>query len=225
MISRKLSDRLTRRLGVSLLAGVLFVGGIQTAAAQDGDPLLKLDPQSRFTIDLLIDSARVAGLPMRPLLARAQEGVAKKAEARRVVDSVRRLLGFLRSAHNALGTFDEEELKGAASVLEAGGKPDDLRAFRARQKGRSDLQAFAVWADFLARGVPTQEASQAITKLWQDGADDVAFYSLWQNVQTDILQGLNPHTALQNRIRESPGRAPTTTGKPPEGTQENQSSE
>lgn len=217
--------RLSRHIGVSLLAGAMFLSGARIAAAQDGDPLLKLDQQSRFTIDLLIDSARVAGLPTRPLLARAQEGVAKKAEPRRIVESVRRLLGYLRTAHTALASYDEEELKGAASVLEAGGKPDDLRAFRGRQKGRSDLQAFAVWADFLARGVPSQEASQAITGLWQNGADDAAFHSLWQNVQADILQGLNPGTALQNRIRESPGRAPTTTGKPPEGTQENQSSE
>jgi hypothetical protein len=151
--------------------------------------------------------------------------VAKHAEGRRIVDAVHRYLGFLRVARATLGPVGEQEIVAAAAVLEAGGKPDQLRSFRARQQDRSDLQAFTVWADFLSRGVPNQDASQAIAKLWQDGADDAAFHSLWQNVQADILQGLNPGTALQNRIRESPGRAPTTTGKPPEGTQENQSSE
>jgi hypothetical protein len=220
-----LPSRLTKRFGVSLATAALFLAGTQRAVAQDGDPLLKLDQQSRFTIDLLIDSARVAGLPTRPLLSKAQEGVAKHAEARRIVEACHRYLGLLRVARSTLGPVGEQEIVAAAAVLEAGGKPDQLRSFRARQQDRSDLQAFTVWADFLARGVPNQDASQAIAKLWQDGADDAAFHSLWQNVQADILQGLNPGTALQNRIRESPGRAPTTTGKPPEGTQENQSSE
>ena len=109
-------------------------------------------------------------------------------------------------------------------MIEAGGKPQQLAAFKVRQQGRSDLEAFIVWVDFLGRGVPKDEAYTAITKLWQDGADDATFHSLWNNVQADILQGLTPGLALQNRIRESPGRAPTTAGKPPEGPQENTSS-
>ena len=64
--------------------------------------------------------------------------------------------------------------------------------------------AFVVWTDFLERTVPSEDAFSAITKLWQDGADDETFYSLWTNVQSDISQGLNPGTALQNRIRETP---------------------
>jgi hypothetical protein len=78
----------------------------------------------------------------------------------------------------------------------------------------------------MARGVPTEDASSAISKLWQDGADDATFVSLWNNVQSDILRGLNPGTALQNRIREAPssGRAPPSKGQPPEG-QEREGSE
>jgi hypothetical protein len=80
------------------------------------------------------------------------------------------------------------------------------------------LEAFVVWADFLQRTVPNEEAFTAISKLWQDGADDDTFHSLWTNVQSDISQGLNPGTALQNRIREAPGRATQSgTAKPPEG--------
>jgi hypothetical protein len=187
------------------------------ATAQDSDPLAKLEPKSRFAIELIIDSAETAGVPTRPLLSKALEGIAKKADDRKIVMLVRKKFELLQTARVALGGVDDEELNAAASVIEAGAKPDQLTPFRLRQKGRSDLEAFTVWADFLARGIPKDEASSAITKLWRDGADDVTFHSLWNNVQTDILQGLNPGAALQNRIRESPGRAPTTTGKPPEG--------
>jgi hypothetical protein len=212
------------RFRTTLRAGALLLLSALPAVAQDPDPLAKLEPKSRFAIELLIDSAETAGIPTRPLLSKALEGIAKKADDRKIVVEVRRKFEFLKTARVSLGPVDEEELNAAASVLEAGGKPDQLGPFRARQKSRSDLEAFTVWADFLARGIPKEEAFSAISTLWRDGADDATFHSLWNNVQTDILQGLNPGAALQNRIRESPGRAPTTAGKPPEGPQENQSS-
>jgi hypothetical protein len=110
-------------------------------------------------------------------------------------------------------------------VLKAGGKPEQLAEFRLRQRGRSDIAALTIWADFIGRGVPRDEAFSAINKLWHDGADDATFNTLFRNVQADILQGLNPGAALQNRIREGPMRGPTGAVKPPESPQENQSSE
>lgn len=203
-------------LAVSLLV-------TSTLSAQEGDPLAKLD-NYRYSFDLILDSASAAGIPTGPLLSKAREGIAKKIEARKIVDVVRKLFGELRTAHTALGGVDEQELSAAAGLIDLGVKPAQLELFRARQKGRNDLTAFVVWTDFLQRGIPNEEASGAISKLWRDGADDATFQSLWTNVKGDISQGLNPGTALQNRIRETPGRASTTApGKPPEG-QENQSS-
>jgi hypothetical protein len=40
---------------------------------------------------------------------------------------------------------------------------------------------------------------------------------LWNAVQTDIIKGLNPGAALQNRIREAPGRPASNKATPPEG--------
>jgi len=191
-------------------------------AAQDGDPLAKLE-NNRYAFDLILDSASAAGIPTGPLISKAREGIAKKVDSRKIVDVVRKLLGELRIAHTALGGVAEQELSAAAALIDLGAKPSQLEAFRARQKGRSDITAFTVWADFLQRGIPNEDASSAISKLWRDGADDETFQSLFTNVKGDISQGLNPGTALQNRIREIPGRASPAPGKPPEG-QENQSS-
>lgn len=208
-----------------LVAGAIIVFGALPGQAQDPDPLSKLgSDQARFTIELLMDSAETAALPTRPLLSVALEGIAVKAPANRIVDAVRKELGYLRVAQHELGPVSEEELTAAASVLRAGAKPAQLQTFRKQRKGQNDISAFTYWADLMARGVPSEDASSAIAKLWQDGADDATFYSLWRSVQADILQGLNPGTALQNRIRETPGRASPPQVKPPEGQQENQSS-
>jgi hypothetical protein len=213
-----------RRGAALVAANALLLLGAATARAQDPDPLSRLDPNSRFAIELILDSASTAGLPTRPLMSKVLEGLSRKADGRRIVAVVRTDFGYLKTARATLGGVSEEELAAAAAVLEAGAKPTQLSAFRVRQHGRSDLEAFTDWADLLTRGVPRDDASSAITKLWQDGADDATFHNLWRSVQSDILQGLNPGTALQNRVRETPGGPAPRKVTPPEGQQENQSS-
>lgn len=208
-------------------AALLVLGAAMTLRAQDTEPdrLAKLDANSRYTIRVLMDSADMAGLPSSALRSIALEGISKKAESRAIVVAVRQELANLRTARATLGPVDPAEMTAAAALLWAGAKPAQLEKFRIRQRGRSDLQAFTIWADLISRGVPSEDASSAITKLWEDGADDATFLSLWNNVQSDILRGLNPGAALQARIRETPGRPPTAKGPPPEGQQENQRSE
>jgi hypothetical protein len=209
--------RVSHALVVSLAVGAsLLLLNAPPAAAQD--PIFKLDLASRNVLDVVIDSAMAAGLPSRSIYSRALEGIAKKVDSRRIVEAVRRRLVSLRTARTKLGAVSDDELEAAAAVLEAGAKPEELERFRTRRQGRTELEAFTVWADFLARGIPRDEAFSAINKLWQEGADDATFHSLWNNVQSDILQGLSPGLALQNRIREAPQRTPTSAGKPPEGT-------
>jgi hypothetical protein len=212
------------RLGV---AAALALAVAVPLRAQDTEPdrLSRLDVGSRYAIELLVDSANSEGLPVRPLRLKAYEGISKKADSRQIVAAVRRELLALRVGRAQLGDVDDEELEAAAAVVEAGAKPAQLRQFRTRVNNRSDLQALTIWAALMARGVPTEDASSAISNLWRDGADDATFVSLYNSVQSDILRGLNPGTALQNRIRETPGRAPPNKGTPPEGQQESERSE
>ena len=209
------------------LAALLLVVSLPLRAQEpeQQDRMAKLDIKTRGAVELLVDSAVAEGLPTQPLRSIALLGITRKADGRQIVAAVRRELILLRTARTALGRVDETELTAAAAVLEAGAKPTQLATFKNKQRGRSDLQAFTVWADLITRGVPGEDASSAITRLWDEGADDATFVSLWNNVQSDILRGLNPGTALQNRIREAPLRPPTTKGpQTPEG-QENARSE
>jgi hypothetical protein len=59
-------------------------------------------------------------------------------------------------------------------------------------------------------------------QLWQRGAADGDFDGLRKNVEQDILSGQNPGTALQQRMREIPTRAPPATKLPPATPQEPQ---
>jgi hypothetical protein len=213
-----------RTAGVSLGAGALLLLGGQLAVAQEPDRLAQIVPNCRHAYELVIDSATTLELPTRSLRSVMYEGLEKKVDCKKVVDVVRKQLGLLVIVRQTLGPVSDDEYEAAGAVLRAGAKPEQLKAFRARPKNRSDLSAFMVWADLITRGVPSEDAHSAVTKLWQEGADDATFVSLWKNVQSDILQGLNPGTALQNRIRETPGRPSPSTVKPPEGQQENLSS-
>jgi hypothetical protein len=214
-----------RRTALALRAAALCLVASLPLVAQDADKFEKLDAASRFAIEQVLDSANVLGLPSFFLRSTALEGIARKADGRKIVNAVREDLGYLKTARASLGTpATDEELIAGAAVLRAGAKPAQLAPFKARQKQRSDVQAFTIWADLMTRGVPGEDASSAITKLWQDGADDDTFSGLWNAVQSDIIKGLNPGAALQNRIRETPGRPTANKVTPPEGPQENQSS-
>jgi hypothetical protein len=208
----------------SVAAALLLLAGALPAVAQDVDRISTQERGCQYAYAMIVDSATTLGLPTRSLRSVMLEGLEKKFECRKVVEVVRKQLGLLVIVRQTLGPVSDDEYDAAAAVLRAGAKPTQLQAFRARQKNRSELSAFMVWADLISRGVPSEDAHSAVTKLWQDGADDATFLSLWNNVRSDILQGLNPGAALQNRIRETPGRPSPSTVKPPEGQQENQSS-
>jgi hypothetical protein len=208
------------------LGALVALAAIQPAAGQETpvDRMVKLDPYNRAAVEVIFDSAATLGLPISSLRSVAYEGIERHADGRAIVRAVRKQFDLLKAARVTLGAVDSEELSGAAAVLRAGARTNQLGSFRAQQKASSRLEAFAVWADLLTRGVPAEDAFSGLSKLWADGADDATFLRLWKNVQSDILQGLNPGTALQNRVRETPVRASPQTVKPPEGQQENQSS-
>jgi hypothetical protein len=184
--------------------------------AQDPDPLSRLDPNTRFTVELIVDSARVAGVPTRPLILKALEGSAKHADNRHIVAAVRSYFHAELDVRVALGSaLDDSEWAAAVSALQAGVPLEALAKFRGDRARKPLTRALVVLTDLIQRGVPVGEASSAITQLWQRGGADGDFYGLWKNVEQDILSGQNPGTALQQRIREYPGRVAPGSNLPP----------
>ena len=193
--------------------------------AQDSDPLSRLDPNTRFTVEVIIDSARVAGVPTRPLLLKALEGSAKHVDSRRIIAAVRLTFHSELDVRVALGSaLDESEWTSAVSALQSGVPLEALAKFRGDHSGKPLTRALVVMTDLIQRGVPVSEASSAIMQLWQRGAADGDFYGLWKNVEQDILSGQNPGTALQQRVREYPGRLTPGSKLPPASQEPDNSS-
>jgi hypothetical protein len=177
--------------------------------AQEPDPLSRLDPTSRYTIEVMMDSATRIGLPPEALLSKTLEGIRKGHPGPRVVQVVRRYFGLLRDARSALGAeVSLDELTAAAGALLAGVDQQSLTKLRSSRKGRSILTPLVVLADLVSRGVPPTDASSAIARWLQDGAADSDFMGLWKGVEQDIISGAPPAAALNRRAREMPGRVP-----------------
>jgi hypothetical protein len=177
--------------------------------AQQRDPLARLDSASRRVVEAIIDSARVAGLPTRPLVSRAQEGVSKHAPADRVLSAVHTVLQDLREARSSLGaSASSDELEAAAEALQAGILPSALTELQGARRGKPITVALVVLADLVTRGVPREIASSAIQQLSMGGAADGDLLALSHGVQQDILSGAAPGDALKQRVRQIPVKLP-----------------
>jgi hypothetical protein len=187
-----------------------------TSAAQEPDPLSRLDPTSRYTIEVLMDSAGRLGLPPEALLSKTLEGIRKGFPGPKIAQVVRKYFGNLRDARAALGTeVSLDELTAAAGALLAGVDQPSLARLRSSRKGRSILTPLVVLADLVSRGVPPTDASSAIVRWLQSGAADSDFMGLWKGVEQDIISGAPPAAALDRRAREVPGRVPPGSRLPP----------
>jgi hypothetical protein len=199
-----------------LLVPAVLALPVGAAAAQEPDPLSRLDPTSRYAIEVMMDSAGRVGLPSEALLSKTLEGSRKGHPGPKVVQVVRRYFGLLRDARTALGTeVSLDELTAAAGALLAGVDQPSLTRLRSSRRGRSILTPLVVLADLVSRGVPPTDASSAIARWLQNGAADSDFMGLWKGVEQDIISGAPPAAALDRRAREIPGRVPPGGRLPP----------
>jgi len=217
----------SRRSRVVIRAAAVLAAAVHPLAlvAQDPDPLSRLDPNTRFVVEVIIDSARVAGVPTRPLVLKALQGAAYHADNKHIIAAVVSVFHAELDVRVALGSaLTESEWASAVSALQSGVPLEALAKFRGDRSGKPLTRALVVLTDLIQKGVPVPEASSAIMQLWQRGAGDGDFYGLWKNVEQDILSGQNPGTALQQRVREIPARVTPGTKIPPASQEPNNSS-
>ena len=190
-----------------LTLGVAFAASAGAARAQEVDRTLplQLSAPTRATLDRLIDSARVAGLPVDPLYSKVREGVFRSAEEPRVIVAVQRLTRDLGDARAALGdSAGAEEITAGANALRAGLHPADLSRLRESRARRSDhplTVALVVLADLATRGVPPAMAAASLNELVARNVSDGSLLSFRQNVERDLVGGRSPASALDARTR------------------------
>lgn len=187
----------------------LVVVGSAVAGAQSSPIVLpqRLSADARASIQRIIDSARVAGLPVGPLADKAAEGVLKGADDARIVVAVRALARELGDARSLLGsTADPAVWTAMASALHAGAPPADLqRLARSAGGDPADARSLALGlitlVDLIAKQIPPPAATSAIGELLKRRAGDDQFAALRLEVEQDIRAGVAPEAALTKRIR------------------------
>jgi hypothetical protein len=208
----------TSHLRFAAVAATLLVcaalAGAQEVRDRSTDPLGKLDPQTRYSVEMLLDSARLAGLPYGPLESKALEGISKRASGRDILVAVRKVFRTLRDARSALGVgATSDELSAAAGALRVGISSAELSHLSASREGKASLTVpLIVLSDLITRGVPRDTASLTIFQLLQHGAADDDFLGLWRSVERDIVSGTDPGVALLNRARQLPTKGPPSAG-------------
>ena len=192
----------TLRLAVAFL----FAAATTLAAQETRDRTLpsQLSAPTRATLERIIDSARVAGLPVDPLYSKVREGLFRSADESRVIGAVQRLGRDLGDARDALGDNAEAaEITAGANALRAGIRPADLTRLRdARRNNDHPLTvALVVLADLATRGIPPTMAASSVNELVARNVSDGSLMSFRQNVERDLTGGRSPSSAIDSRTR------------------------
>ena len=191
---------------------VLAAAGAAAQTPQGSVLPERLAPETRAALTRLADSARAAGLPAEPIVAKAAEGVLKGADDARILKAARSLVAELGAARLALPGASASVLTAAASALHAGATPRLVRDLReaasARGNGRdrdADLAvALISVADLAASGVQAERAGSAISQLLRRGAPEAEITAFRASVARDISEGAGPEQALSARMRGRP---------------------
>jgi hypothetical protein len=195
-----------------LAAGVLVLCA-SPGAAQDPRLERRLDTATLQTVSGVIDSARLQGLPVEPLVQRALEGAAKHAAPEQIAAAVRRLARELATARDALGLASSPaELDAAASALRAGVRAADLTLLR-RRRTQSLTVALATLADLVSSGVPPDSAAAAVIALAASARDD-QIAEFRRAVERDIALGAPPAAAAAVRVDAAVRQTATPSRRP-----------
>jgi hypothetical protein len=194
------------RASLLLVALVLtsVAGAPAALQAQQGTPVLGIsDARTREAVSREIERAASRGLPVRALVAKAQEGVTKQAAGERIRAAVTSLARRLEQARDLLAPSPSDaEMIAGADALAVGVPAPMLRQIRAAYPaGQSVAMPLDVLTELVARGVPASNALEQITQLMRRGATPTHIAGLGASVQSDVAAGLTPDAALEVRAR------------------------
>src|SRR5206468_3168302 len=128
----------------------------------------RMDADTYNAVRIIIDSARKAGLPTRPIEDKALEGASAGAAGPVIISATRAYAGQLGTAMRTLGkSATIAELRAGVGALNAGIPARDLMRIdaAAQPNDRSIVTALTVLGDIVARGVPVATASNLVISL------------------------------------------------------------
>ena len=184
------------------LALVALALAAPAARAQDPRLAARLDKPTLVAVNAIVDSARVAKLPTAPLVDKALEGAAKGSDGPNIVVAVHALSLRMTTARRVLGASgNSDEIKAAATALDAGVAEHDLARLHAAAGKHRVTMPLAVLTDLIGREVPVPTATSIVIQLEKSGVKDPELALFQRNVRADIDRGADPAVAAQTRAR------------------------
>jgi hypothetical protein len=192
-----MTNRVVRSIVLVLAMGT---GSVSAQGTVDSRLAARLDPRTRTAVAAIIDSARLASLPVEPLIDKALEGAAKRASSQQIVSAVRTFAGQLLDARRALGDRSTDpELLGGAQAIRAGIPVQQLERLRRARSGVQIATALTVASDLVSREVPVDTAVVVVTKLVGSSASDEQLLAFRSDIEEDIQSGKPPAVAASTR--------------------------
>lgn len=197
---------LPRVFPLALLLGLsgtsVYAQGSAPPVSSDARLAMIHDNATRAIVSNQLAIAQSHGLPAGPLMAKALEGVAKKASPRRIGDAMAALERRMGRARELLAPSSTvEELAAGADALLIGVPDQLLRQMRLVAPKRSIVLELGVVTELVAKNVPPAQASRMVLELMARGASGAQLTALSGAVQSDVLAGLKPEVALDLRGR------------------------
>jgi hypothetical protein len=198
--------RLVALLGLGLVATA-------TSGAQEARLASIRDDVTRDRVRLFIEAAQRRGTPTEPLLARALEGVAFKADAKRIEKEMQALESRLIRAQKLIGRGSTADEVAAAADALANDVPErSIADLRKVAPNRSITVGLGVLTELILKKVDAKEATKMVRELMARGATGVQLTDLNAAVQQDVALGVAPIQALQVRGRGVMSLLPPAAG-------------
>ena len=162
----------------------------------------KLDGETQAVVLRTLDSAKMRGLPVDPLVDKALEGATKRAAGPRIQAAVAMLMQRLEAARDALAPNPgPRDIAAGADALAYGATREALVTMRAIRPNESIAVPLGVLTQLMASGVPVARATRVVADLLRRGARDEQLIALNNDVRAFVAAGVSPQAALDVRMR------------------------
>jgi hypothetical protein len=160
------------------------------------------DHETAARVMRIVESARNQGLPIDPIIAKAQQGVLFRSPPDRIVAAALAVARRLETARTALAPSPTpgDIAAGENALSIQGVSTDALRAVRAVSPTRPVAVPIGVLAQLVASGVSSPQATTIVTDLMRRGATNVQLVALGSDVNSDVAAGARADAALGVRL-------------------------
>jgi hypothetical protein len=184
------------------VAAALVLACASRAGAQEARLASIRDDATRDRVRLFIEGAQRRGTPVEPLIARALEGVAFKADARRIEKAMADLEERMRTAKKLLGArATVDEMAAVADAIANKVPEGSISDLRKTAPNRTITVEIGVLTELILKGVKPKDATKMVRDLMARGATGVQLTELNAAVQQDVALGVTPIEALLVRGR------------------------